>query len=583
AYLMHQWLKNSEQKLQEINKESDIYSLGVLLWEISSLRPPFEEKNNLHIQIMNGCREIPILGTSPKYSILYSSQLLIFLRFLIVIIFQTLNHLSTKECWQDDPKKRPTIDKVVFELSGNKNDAINKTINALNEEELASIQIKHKENQFHNALEASSNFVPFAPLIDIFIKLGKDIMTLNQEAEHNKHLCSYFTRRVNLPVGFIKDLEIRKQGCLEFFMEQANLQLIKDFIKCMFDVRKFITVVSQPGSFGNLLQANDIVQKYTNLSNMFDGYMAALDVVMNKTTEKEDEIKVIRTNLAEMKKFMFDMSDIKTDSDENIFTDIKRIRELNVCFRENFIKATESSIEPAILNLDDYVPKYKSELLGRFKNIHCRQNNATLLEYAFKESSWIYDEYTVKESGQQVAILKELKKSEINRFYGIAKSSHGFKYYLVTEWMENGSLQEYYKKHKLNWNKKFEFAIDICQGITFLNVVEAKIANFGLIRKVKSIVMYRHADHANINCYTDCENLRYTAPEMFEYGDRQQYTVKCEIYSLEVLLWEIAEEEIPYTREGIGLQKIKDCVIKDKYRLLFALDVSKIWQDIAYA
>ncbi|CAG8810129.1 32695_t:CDS:2, partial [Racocetra persica] len=207
AYMDPQCLKNSDQKLQEIDKESDIYSLGVLLWEMSSLRPPFEEKNNLYIQIMNGCRETPILGTPPQYSTLYT------------------------ECWQDDPKKRPTIDKVVYELGDDKNDGINKTSNPLNEEASFPVPMEYevtktKENQFHSALEVSSYFVPFASLIDIFLKLGEDIITLYKKAEYNKHLCSYFTKRVNFAVAVMKDLEIRKQENLEFFVEQTNLQLI---------------------------------------------------------------------------------------------------------------------------------------------------------------------------------------------------------------------------------------------------------------------------------------------------------------------------------------------------------------------
>ncbi|CAG8833443.1 10112_t:CDS:2, partial [Racocetra persica] len=94
AYIDPHSLKNSEKKSQEINMEYDIYSLGVLLWEISSLRPPFDgkDRNDLYIQILKGCRETTILGTPPQYSALYT------------------------ECWQDDPKKRPTIDKVVYEL-----------------------------------------------------------------------------------------------------------------------------------------------------------------------------------------------------------------------------------------------------------------------------------------------------------------------------------------------------------------------------------------------------------------------------------------------------------------------------------
>ncbi|CAG8721830.1 7423_t:CDS:2, partial [Dentiscutata heterogama] len=75
----------------------------------------------------------------------------------------------------------------------------------------------------------------------------------------------------------------------------------------------------------------------------------------------------------------------------------------------------------------------------------------------------------------------------------------------------------------------------------------------------------------------------YMAPEKLEHGDKKRYNVKCEIYSLGALLWEIAEEEIPYTRLKIDLQTIRDKVVKDKYREPFSSNVPKVWQDIAYA
>ncbi|CAG8440969.1 10274_t:CDS:2 [Cetraspora pellucida] len=461
----------------------------------------------------------------------------------------------------------------------------------------------------HNALEASTNFVPFAPLLDIFLRLGDDIVTLYQKAEHNKRLCNYLTKRVNSAVAAVKDLEIRKQDSADFFMEQANLQLIKDFLKCMLDVRKFITDVSQLGSFGNFFQAGNIVQKYKDLSSRFDGYMTSLNLAINKATysyvqninhnieelrkfDLEVELKSIKSDLVEMKKFMFDMADGKTGSDETTFTDIKRIRELNSRYQREQRKGTEITIEPAnFLKLDDYEPKYESEPRG--KTIHCRWNGTFLLEYAFKEIPQISDEQTEKEIGQQVAILKELKNSEhIIKFYGIAKSSDALKFYLVTEWMENGTLQEYYKKFTLSWTQKFEFAIDICRGIAFLNAVEilhhdirganilisgnhkAKIANFGLSRKFRDITR---------NIQVNLENVRYMSPEKLEHGDKKRYTVKCEIYSLGALLWEIAEEKVPYTKEGIDLQTIRDRVVKEKYREPFYSDVPKVWRDITYA
>ncbi|RIA96645.1 kinase-like domain-containing protein [Glomus cerebriforme] len=79
-------------------KSSDIYSFGVLMWEISSGRPPF--KNNsfsqnditaLGISITNGAREKTIPNTPKEYEILY------------------------KNCWDQEPNNRPTICKIVLE------------------------------------------------------------------------------------------------------------------------------------------------------------------------------------------------------------------------------------------------------------------------------------------------------------------------------------------------------------------------------------------------------------------------------------------------------------------------------------
>ncbi|KAF0523914.1 kinase-like protein [Gigaspora margarita] len=431
-------LKNSEQKLQEISKECDIYSLGVLLWEISSLRPPFEEEDRtfLYVKILNGHRETPIVGTPQQYSDLYT------------------------ECWQDNPKKRPIIDKVVDELrmqitrnesqsfiNDNKDDNINETINSLNEEALSS-----------------------------------------------------------------EDLELQY------------------------------------------------------------------------------EIEAIREDLLEMKKFMNNISNSKPSSEKNTFTNIKLIRELNVNYQRNLRKGTEISINSqSFLKIDDYEPKFDCPPRGKF--IHCRWSSASLSNYAFIEIPQITNDQ-MNDLSQQVAILKELESSEyIIRHYGIALSPYE-KHYLVTEWMEKGNLREYYKNHKLDWNKKFEFAIDICQGIAYLNAVEilhhdirgvnilinhnhkAKIANFGLSRRFGDITR---------NVQVNLENVRYMAPEKLEYGDKKRYNVKCEIYSLGALLWEIAEEEIPYTRLGIDLQTIRDRVVKEKYREPFSSNVPKVWKDVAYA
>ncbi|GET60967.1 kinase-like domain-containing protein [Rhizophagus irregularis DAOM 181602=DAOM 197198] len=85
-------------------EKSDIYSLGILLWEITSGRPPFHDDNvsqaqddseqsNLryHIGHLN-LREKPIDGTPLEYQQLY------------------------QKCWDGDPEKRPDVNQVYNEI-----------------------------------------------------------------------------------------------------------------------------------------------------------------------------------------------------------------------------------------------------------------------------------------------------------------------------------------------------------------------------------------------------------------------------------------------------------------------------------
>ncbi|PKC67841.1 HCP-like protein [Rhizophagus irregularis] len=78
--------------------KSDIYSIGVLLWLLSSGRKPFCDEGiqydaRLAMDIIGGKREEIIKGTPIKYSNIY------------------------KACWENDPDERPSIQKVVSYLT----------------------------------------------------------------------------------------------------------------------------------------------------------------------------------------------------------------------------------------------------------------------------------------------------------------------------------------------------------------------------------------------------------------------------------------------------------------------------------
>ena len=87
----------------------------------------------------------------------------------------------------------------------------------------------------------------------------------------------------------------------------------------------------------------------------------------------------------------------------------------------------------------------------------------------------------------------------------------------------------------------------------------AKLANFKLSRSLSA---------ATLKQTQNLERVRYCAPELLERTHDFKYDHKCEVYSFGMLLWEIAEEKIPY-------ENCKDIVtitniVRNKHRESFS-------------
>jgi len=93
AYLDPRCIRDKDTKR---DKKTDIFSIGVVLWEISSRRKPCDglrNNNDVITYRLNGKRDASVSGTPEGYISLYS------------------------ECWDDDAEKRPSCEQIFDQLT----------------------------------------------------------------------------------------------------------------------------------------------------------------------------------------------------------------------------------------------------------------------------------------------------------------------------------------------------------------------------------------------------------------------------------------------------------------------------------
>ena len=176
-------------------------------------------------------------------------------------------------------------------------------------------------------------------------------------------------------------------------------------------------------------------------------------------------------------------------------------------------------------------------------------NNKEVAIKKLIKDSFLFSSDDIKYFQREAVFMATLQCPYVMQLYGISKDNQNKQvvYSLIMPYMARGSLHEVLKDKNLTWDLREKIAIEIGKGLTYLhknsiihrdikspNILMAenyspRIADFGLAR-------YEFTDTVR----TDYTPL-WAAPEVL---NNEQATLKSDIYSYGIVLWEIGSLKI---------------------------------------
>ena len=163
----------------------------------------------------------------------------------------------------------------------------------------------------------------------------------------------------------------------------------------------------------------------------------------------------------------------------------------------------------------------------------------------------------------ELCVLSKCMHPKIVQFFGAGKNENHT--CMLFEYMENGDLENYIKKHKLDNKKKLDLMLDVAIGVHYLhnrnpeivlhrdlkpeNILinkhgDAKIADFGISKLVNTDSSQFLNGHTG-----ETGTYLWMSPEVLKH---EEYNYKSDIYSLGLIIYYIWTEEKPFLKHKMN-------------------------------
>lgn len=208
-------------------------------------------------------------------------------------------------------------------------------------------------------------------------------------------------------------------------------------------------------------------------------------------------------------------------------------------------------------------------------------------EVAIKQLKSHLSEQIKQNLFEEVKIMARLRSPYVVPFYGVTNEEP---YMIVMQYMKGGSLRDFLRKaapKSTPWDLRMQFSHDTSQGLAYLHkrkIVHADLKSLNVLLDQDHHALLADFGLATIRKETSEQvageikgSLLWMAPELF---DKQPPSFASDVFSLGVVLWEIASHRLPFQEFRWNLNEIA-AQIKQGTREKFPEDTPDVYKNLA--
>ncbi|XP_002737420.1 mixed lineage kinase domain-like protein [Saccoglossus kowalevskii] len=419
--------------------------------------------------------------------------------------------------------------------------------------------------------------------VQAIFQVASEIYDIVQEVKANKERCQRFATRVRCLVEPLRGVR-RLNNADNAIYERALTQLEK----CLREGKIFLVKFRDAGIIKKIWKREDYKSDFDNFNVRLDGLVSALSLGLEAATKAridkmfEQQRKLNEDRMDEEIDFNKLLEDLKEGQQKMSVDMDSRFDEVDVSLEEITEKLDDlrmsketSEHDKKIGQPSDELKIIESEEL-KIKELIGEGRIGKVYKAVYNKHTVAVKRFTEKSTGTMLAKnlrdeaekMKKFDAENVVRLYGICTEigSH----LLVMEYMSEKDLRSVLdnpSKYNLTWRRRLRMALEGACGIYRIHNAKPPM----LHRSISSSKFLVNEDlHIKIS---DCgfsltkasarrhessstkTTLKYIAPEHLQ-DVHTSYTVKSEVYSYGIVMWEIATLKEPFEgKTDSGVQK----------------------------